>query len=176
VDLRQATSFVTLAWQKSPRWSLQLGLGVIWDGSARPEGGASGDVGTGGGLSLGASWLGVYETERRPFVQLTGSLSLSTTTAVADDGERHRLSAGDLRVGALAGKTFLGRVTVFAVARAFGGPVLWHLGGDGVLGGDRYHVSVGAGAIVRLPGRLDVFVEGMPLGEQSATLGAGATF
>ena len=35
-----------------------------------------------------------------------------------------------------------------------------------VTGGDRYHVTAGAGLTVRLPRSLDVTLEGMPLGEQ----------
>jgi hypothetical protein len=176
VDLREATAFATLSWQKSPRWSYQLTAGGIFDGSVDPSGADQGDVGAGGALSVGASWLGVYEDERRPFLQLAGTFGFSTVTAISDDGERHRLTAGDLRLGALVGKTFFSRVTAYAAARVFGGPVFWRLGGESVVGGDTHHFAVGAGAILRLPGRVDVFAEGMALGERSVSLGAGVAF
>jgi hypothetical protein len=56
-------------------------------------------------------------------------------------------------------------------ARGFGGPVFWTLAGEGVSGSDRYHVALGAGVIVRLPNQVDVTLEAMPLGEQSAAVG-----
>jgi len=40
-----------------------------------------------------------------------------------------------------------------------------------VVGGDRYHVTVGAGLVVRLPRDADLSAEVMPLGERSASLG-----
>jgi len=90
---------------------------------------------------------------------------------VSDDGEEHALSAFDARVGAMVGKTF-GPLTPYAVARAFGGPVSWTLGGEEVSGGDAHHYTVGAGAALRLGRRLNLGVEGMALGERSATLSA----
>jgi hypothetical protein len=38
-----------------------------------------------------------------------------------------------------------------------------------VIGSDRYHVTAGLGVIARLPRRLDISIEAMPLGERSAT-------
>jgi len=176
VHLREATAFATLSWQRSPRYSLQLTAGGILDGSAQASGAAAGDVGTGGALSVGWSWLAVYEQERRPFLQVAASLGFSTVGVVSDDGERHPLTAGDLRVGLLCGKTFFEKLSVYGAARGFFGPVWWHLGGEKVMGGDAHHFALGAGAIWRLPGHFDLFVEAMGLGEQSASLGAGLAF
>ena len=36
---------------------------------------------------------------------------------------------------------------------------------------DRYHVTLGGGLVVRLPGSVDLTAEGMPLGEKSAAVG-----
>jgi hypothetical protein len=176
VRLSQRTSFVSGSWQRSPAVSLNASLGVIWDGEVEAEGAAAGDVGRGGALAIGATWLVVFEGERRPFVQLSGTAGVSTTSAVSDDSTAVRMSAGDLRGGVLVGKTFWERVTMFAAVRAFGGPVFWRLRGKSVVGTDKHHVSAGLGAIVRLPTNLDVFVELMPLGEQSLSLGAGVSF
>ncbi len=176
VDLREATVFATLSWQRTPHYSLQLTLGGILDGSATPAGAGKGDVGGGGAVSLGWSWLALYEQEKRPFLQVAASLGVSSAGVVSDDGMRHQLTAGDLRVGVLVGKTFFERVTIFAAARGFAGPVFWHLGGEGVMGGDTHHYALGLGTVLRLPGRIDVFAEAMALGERSVSLGAGLAF
>jgi hypothetical protein len=54
--------------------------------------------------------------------------------------------------------------------------VFWRLAGEDVLGGDVHHYALGAGAILRLPARLEVFAEGMALGERSVSVGAGVAF
>jgi hypothetical protein len=71
----------------------------------------------------------------------------------------------------MVGKTF-GAFTPYAAARGFGGPVGWTLGGDEATGSDAHHYTVGAGLNVRPGKRLDLSVEAMPLGEQSATASA----
>jgi hypothetical protein len=177
VHLREATAFATLSWQRSPRYSLQLTAGGIFDGSATASGAGAGDVGGGGAISLGWSWLPIYESEEgRPFLQVSASLGVSTTTAVSDVGARERLTSGDLRLGVLVGKTFFDKLSVYAAGRLFGGPVWWKLAGEDVAGGDAHHFALGAGAILRLPEHLDLFAEGMGLGEQSVSLGAGVAF
>ena len=127
-----------------------------------------------GGAAMGATltWLAVYERPRRPFVGATASLSTALARATSDDGSSRLWSAWDLRAGVMVGKTLAGHVVPYAAARAFGGPVFWRRGGARVTGGDRYHVTAGAGLTVRLPHRLDLSVEVMPLGERSATAGA----
>jgi hypothetical protein len=139
---------------------------VIVDGTAEGA-----DVEPGGGVSVGGSYLAAFETPRRPFVQVSLSLAGSTTRA---GGER--LTAVDGRVGVMVGKTLLDRLTVFAGARVFGGPVFWTVDGESVWGGDAHHYTLGAGAILRLPGQIDVFGEIMPLGERSFSVGAGISF
>jgi hypothetical protein len=135
VHLREATAFATLSWQRSPRYSLQLTAGGIFDGSATASGAMAGDVGGGGAISLGWSWLPIYESEEgRPFLQVSASLGVSTTTAVSDDGARERLTSGDLRLGVLVGKTFFEKLSVYAAGRVFGGPVYWQLAGESVAG------------------------------------------
>ena len=126
----------------------------------------------GGATAAGTvNWLPLYESPRRPFIAVTGSLGTSYVRATADDLQRHRWWAFDLRAGAMVGKTLWDRVVPYAAVRVFGGPVLWTLAGADVVGGDRYHVTVGAGLVVRLPRDADLSAEVMPLGERSASLG-----
>jgi len=87
-----------------------------------------------------------------------------------------RLFAFDIRAGLTVGKTFWNVLSPYAVFRAFGGPVIWAYDGKTVVAGDRYHVQLGAGLVTSLPRGVDVFVEGVPLGERGLTLGAGRTF
>jgi hypothetical protein len=126
-----------------------------------------------GGATLGGSvsWLPVYERTRRPFVACSASLGTALIRGTADDGSSRLWSAWDLRAGATAGKTFAHTLVPYAAVRVFGGPVFWHRDGASVIGSDRYHVTAGVGLTLRLPARLDVTLEAMPLGEQSATAG-----
>src|SRR5262249_40425585 len=112
-------------------------------------------------------WLALFEGEVRPFVLL--SLSASFSRASTDVGS---VTAGDLRAGAVVGKTFFERLTPYAAARGFAGPVSW----QGLSGGDPPHYTIGGGATLRLPGGIDVMAEGMALGERSVAIGAGVSF
>jgi hypothetical protein len=171
VRLDERSLGVTASYHLDARRTIGAALGAILDGDADP----GGDIGVGGLVAVSGSWLAVLERPRRPFVQLSASLSASRTRAIADDGARHALISLDARVGVMVGKT-LDRFVPYAAARAFGGPVSWHDGGGRDAGGDRYHVTLGGGLTVRLPANLGVFVEVMPLGEQAASAGVTARF
>jgi len=166
LSVEQLAATATVGNFASPRlgWSATAG-GVV---AGRIEGR---DV-TGGATVAGTlSWLPVYERAVRPFVAVTATLGSSYVRARADDEMQHTWWAFDLRGGVTVGKTFAGRWVPYVSARSFGGPVFWHHAGAGVTGSDRYHVTLGAGLIVRLPRSMDVTLEAMPLGEQSAALG-----
>jgi hypothetical protein len=135
-----------------------------------------GDVGAGFLGSLTATYLPLFESERRPFLLTTLTAGYARTSAVSDDNMRYRWSAGDLRLGVMLGKTFFDRLIPFATARLFGGPVSWKLGGEDVVGSDIYHYTVGLGTTYRIPGKLDIFVEALGLGEQSARIGGTFSF
>jgi hypothetical protein len=164
VALRETAVTATLGHFATPRFGWSVTAGAIVGGSI--EGRA-----TRGGVTIAASasWLAVYERARRPFVAVSASLGTAAIGGNADDGSARTWSAWDIRGGAIAGKTFAQRVVPYVAARVFGGPVFWYRAGGGVVGSDRYHITAGLGLTVRLPGRVDVTLEGMPLGEQSAT-------
>jgi hypothetical protein len=162
VDIDERTSLATLGYRLGNRLSLDFAAGAVLDGALGAE-----DVAAGPAFSAGVSWLALPETSARPFVLVSVTLSISTVSAPMG-----QVTAGDARAGLLVGKTFWDRFTPYAAARAFGGPV-YH---RGEVGSDVHHYTVGAGARLALPASFDLYVEGMALGEQSVSAGAGVTF
>ena len=77
-----------------------------------------------------------------------------------------------MRLGLMAGKTFAGRYVPFVVGRVFGGPVSWTIAEQDVTGSDVHKYTAGAGFTMRIPNLLDFFAEVLPVGEQSASIGA----
>ena len=167
VAMSASTVMAQAAYQATPRLVVSLGLGAVVDGTI-----ADGDIAPGPAGSASLSWLALLETERSPFALIGMSVAVSRAGAVSDDGEEHPLTAGDVRIGAMLGKTFFGVFTPYVAARAFGGPVMWTLAGDDATGSDAHHYTVGAGVSLRPGRRLDLSLEAMPLGEQSATASA----
>jgi hypothetical protein len=53
--------------------------------------------------------------------------------------------------------------------------VWWQYNGENLLGGDVHHFQLGAGVLFRI-GSVDVFAEGVPLGELALAGGAGVLF
>jgi hypothetical protein len=162
----QVAATATVGHFGSPRFGWSLTAGGVLAGRIDDRE-ISGGATFAGTLSL----LPIYERERRPFVGLTATLGTAFVRAPGDDQMQHSWWAFDLRGGATVGKTFAERWVPYASVRAFAGPVMWHRGGEDVTGGDRYHVTAGAGLIVRLPASIDITAEGMPLGERSVALG-----
>jgi hypothetical protein len=171
VEARQLTIGASAGRFATPRFGVTLSVGALVAGTIDGR-----DLGPGAQAAVGVSWLARREQKRKPwpFVLLTGTFAGVHADAEADDGDAS-YTALDGRIGVAAGKTFRkGKLTAYATARAFGGPVWWRQGGEAVTGSDAYHVTVGAGLTYRVPGVLDVGAELMPLGEQSAT--ASVTF
>jgi hypothetical protein len=166
VPVRELAITATLGHFATPRLGWTITAGGIAAGSIEGR-----DLDGGATIAGALSWLPVYERPRRPFVSLSLSLGSALARGTTDDGVKAWWSAWDLRGGVMVGKTFAGHVVPYAAARVFGGPVFWRRGGQGVIGGDRRHVTVGAGLTVRLPARMDLSVEAMPLGEQSLSGG-----
>ncbi len=176
IDLEQASVSAILGYQISDRVGLVATAGVILGGSVEHVSGISGDVGSGFVTSLSATYIPVYETESRPFLLGTFTLGVSRTTAESDNGISEDWTAADARLGIMVGKTFAERFVPFVAARVFGGPVNWRLAGQDVIGSDIHHYTVGAGASYRIPGKLSIFAEALPLGEQSLNVGASVPF
>ena len=84
--------------------------------------------------------------------------------------------AFDLRVGAAVGTTLWKVLVPYVLGRGFGGPVYWRYQGASIVGTDDHHWQVGAGLSLLVARKVDVFVEGVPLGELGVTAGAGLSF
>lgn len=118
VALRETVVTATLGKFTTARVGWSVTAGGVLDGSVdqRPvRGGAT--------LAGALTWLAVYERGRRPFVSASASLGALVLRAVADDDTTRTLSAWDVRLGGMIGKTFAGVVVPYAAVRVFGGPV-----------------------------------------------------
>lgn len=157
------------------RWTVGGAVGSTLLGTLAIQG-QSFAVSPGPLVTLTTSFRALDEGPVAPFVLFTGSLggSLSWTTlqGTSGSGNAQQLWSFDGRIGVAAGKTIAHVVTPYVLARAFGLPVLWHYEGAATTGTDAYHYQLGAGVVVRL-GRLDLSVEGVPLGERAIVGGAG---
>jgi hypothetical protein len=170
VTFQEQTFLASLGWHGTPRFGLEVGLGAVLGGTLTTRDGVDHDVSPGPAGAVSASWLVIYESESAPFLLLSASLAASRVTSDGGVG----LVAADARASALVGKTFFQAFTPYLAARVFIGPVAWDA--RDATGTDAHHFAIGAGARLQLPGKLDVFFEGVPLGERSLSAGAGIAF
>jgi hypothetical protein len=161
------------------RLSLEIAAGGIAGGELT-HGTSSDAIGPGFAGAVGMGWRVLGETETRPWILLTGTISgthMLTKTVVNGREETPRFTAFDLRIGGVVGKTMFDVLTPYVLARVFGGPAYWHFDGEAVTGTDLHKYQFGGGlALALFDHRLDVFAEGVPLGEVGLVLGAGTTF
>jgi hypothetical protein len=166
----------SLAYQPTRRWTLQLAAGSTVGGHLVTPAGQY-DFSAGPTAAIGASWRAVPGT--KPFVILTSNLSFSaakTEPTGAATGASVGYDAFDLRLGALVGTTIAQVLSPYAVGRVFGGPVYWQYQGASVTGTDAHHYQLGAGLTVVAAGRVNVFAEGVPIGERSFAAGTAFAF
>ncbi|MSQ84970.1 MAG: hypothetical protein EXR77_19200 [Myxococcales bacterium] len=152
-------------------WQVRAVAGGQWGGTFE-TGGTRFSLNPGwvAGVSVGRNLL--VQQGLRPYVG--GSAALAVASSTGTDG--HRLTASDMRVGCDVGWLLANRLYLQAVGRLFGGPVFWHNVGTTEVGGDRWHVQLGAGAGVHLGAGLAVFAEAVPLGETGASAGLVASW
>jgi hypothetical protein len=168
----------SLGYHPSARLAFQLAAGGTFGGRLVTPAGPQ-DFSPGFTTAVGASWRVVDRS--RPFVVLTGNLSFSAArTTLAGTGGAPDVSTGyqafDLRVGALVGTTLWQMLSPYAVGRVFGGPIYWKYQGSDVTGTDTHHYQLGAGLTLSVARRLNVFAEGIPVGERSAAVGSAISF
>jgi hypothetical protein len=169
-DQVRYASLATLAYLPTPRLVLQLGAGVAFGGSLTPPDGKY-EISPGPTAALGADYL-AFE-DGRYFVLLTSSLSFAAARTHLGSEASVGYQAFDLRLGTELGVELAKIFRPYLALRAFGGPVYWHHQGEAVTGTDTHHYQVGAGAAVRLTKTLNLFAEGIPLGERAVSLGVG---
>ena len=160
----------TLAYLPTPKLVLSLGAGAAFGGSLTlPDG--KYEFSPGPTLALGADYRAF--DDGRYFVLLTSSLSFAAARTHLADAASVGYEAFDLRVGVEAGLQLADIFRPYLAARGFGGPVFWQHQGEAVDGTDTHHYQLGAGIGVRLSKTLNLFAEGIPLGERAVSLGVG---
>jgi hypothetical protein len=167
-----------VAYAPTSRLGLSLALGATVGGKLlAPDGphdfnpGIATALGVSYRIASGATPIG------HAFLVTSGLVSFSSaTTELNGQGARTPYDALDFRVGVSAGLTWLRALSVYAVARAFGGPAYWSYQGASELGTDTHHYQVGGGLAVLILRRVELFAEGVPLGEQAVAAGAAVAF
>ncbi len=170
IDISRHLALASAEYRVSPRVSLSLTLGAVLAGDTGLH--SVGVIKPGIVGAFAASWRVLDQRGYRPFIVLTATVAATSTpiqTALAEN----QFTALDFRAGIIVGETFWRVFTPYAVGRLFGGPVFYRFGEQNVLGNDRYHFQLGAGAVVALGRRVDLFFEGIPLGEQALSGGVG---
>jgi hypothetical protein len=173
-DMQRSAVLATMSYAPMAALRIQASAGVTPTGQLRvPDGTHDFLPGPTGALGVTYRLL-----EDKPFLVLSGLLSASSseTERRAEPADSARYTALDLRLGAAVGVTFLQALSLYAVARVFGGPVFWHYQGEARTGTDAYHVQLGAGLAWRIARKLDLFAEGVPLGERGISGGAAVVF
>jgi hypothetical protein len=171
VDEVRNASLVTLDYRPARRVTLEAGAGAFLGGSIT-AGPLRYAMAPGFASIVGASWRVVDPDGAIPFVLLTSQLSYASSSTSGSIG----YNAFDLRGGVAVGTTFWDVFTPYVVGRAFGGPIYWRYQTQAIIGTDDHHWQVGAGFSLRIARRIDVFAEGVPLGELGVTAGAGVSF
>ena len=109
-----------------------------------------------------------------PFLLVIGTFSGSSTrTRHGGSGETTPLHAFDGKLDLSVGWTLGEAFSPYLAVRGFGGPVLWRIDGERVLGGDVYHVSLAVGFNLSLANRVALYFDGAFLGLRS--LGGGVS-
>jgi hypothetical protein len=171
VDQARNASLVILDYRPVRRVTLELGAGAFLGGSIT-AGPARFAMAPGFASVIGASWRVVDADGAIPFVLLTSQISYASSSTDGATG----YNAFDLRAGAAVGTTFWQVFTPYVVGRAFGGPIYWRYQGAAIVGTDDHHWQVGAGFSVLVARKVDLFAEGVPLGELGVSAGAGVSF
>lgn len=177
-DTTRSVALASLDYQPTASWTFELAAGPLLGGRLE-TGGTRFVFRPGVVTALGASYRVLEPRGARPFVLATAQVAY-VHSATRENGAGSPPSVAydalDVRLGGVVGWSLGGVVHPYALARAFGGPAFWTYGGRAVTGTDTHHYQVGAGLLVSIARRVDVYAEGVPLGEQGVTAGAGVAF
>jgi len=172
-DETRAATLVSLSYAPTRKVSFEAGFGTAIGGKLTlPDGEHTFSAGP--TAAIGASW---HLLEGKPFVVLTSLVSFTgARTHTTDSIATQTYDAFDLRLGGIVGTTLWNTLSPYALARVFGGPVYWTYEGRSVTGTDTHHFQVGGGFALLIVKRLDLFVEGVPLGERAVAGGLSVSF
>jgi hypothetical protein len=175
------TRYATLAevsYAPTSRLSLSLGLGAALGGRLlAPDGPHDFTPGLASGLGVAYRIVDGATPVGHAFLVGSGQVSFTAATTQLDAaGPSARYEALDFRVGAAFGLTWLRAFSAYVVARGFGGPVFWNYQGAVQLGTDTHHYQLGGGLALLIARRVDLFAEGVPLGEQALAAGVSVAF
>jgi len=171
-DQTRYAALATLAYLPTPKLVLQVGAGAAFAGALiAPDGEYR--FAPGPTALIGADFRAF--DDGRYFLLLTSGLSFSSArTHLQGESEGStNYAAFDLRLGAQFGIDLARIARPYALARVFGGPIFWRYQGQSVTGTDTHHYQLGVGAAFRISKALNIFGEGVPLGEQAIALGIG---
>jgi hypothetical protein len=178
LDEIRTLALASLDYQPTPNWTFELAAGPLIGGRLE-TGAARFDFSPGVATALGASYRFLEGSDARPFVLGTAQLAYVSATT-RENGTANApavaYNALDIRLGGVVGWSLWSVVHPYALVRVFGGPVFWTYRGSNETGTDTHHYQVGAGLLVSIARRVDVFVEGVPLGEVGVSVGAGVEF
>ena len=138
----------------------------------------------GSNFRVGQGWLVLGSVARTwnyreiPQLFISGSLSagLSQTSTRSLNLEKRSLTAIDLRLGILAGTTVWEKVTLYGLARVFGGPVFWTGSEESLVGGDKHHYQLGCGSRLQVGDQFSFLIEASLFGERSFSSGILVNF
>jgi len=177
-DLVRSAAFVGAEMPVGDRgMTLRFGAGGVIDGHLALGNGGRARLGPGPTGFFGFGLPIIANRGAIPFVQLSATLA-ATRVATLGPGrnEGPSFTAFDLRTAATAGYQFDWFVP-YVAGRVFGGPIFYRYAGEAVTGTDLNKYQVAGGFAASLFRRsLDLFVEGVPLGERGVSAGFGTTF
>jgi hypothetical protein len=174
-DVARQIAGLGVSYRASKLWSAQLSLGAITSGTMSFVG-SSHRFNAGLSIALSASYRMLEENPKRPFAILTGTFGYAAAKTQEPARASVAYNAFDLRLGAAVGKTFADLFAVYLTARVFGGPIFWKLRDEAVTGTDLYKYQLGMGASVSPLKHVDLFIEGIPVGERALSFGGGVSY
>jgi hypothetical protein len=156
-------------------WSARLAAGAVLAGTLEHDG-RTHEVGTGWVVAGSVSRSFTFAEQWFAAGSVTAGFSSTSTREDlgASMGESVDLMSADVRLGVIAGVTLWERLSPYAQARAFGGPVLWKLDGEDITGSDQHHYQLGLGMSAMLPWDLGAMVDVSLLGERALSIGVSA--
>ncbi|NOZ02800.1 MAG: hypothetical protein GXP54_13060 [Deltaproteobacteria bacterium] len=159
------------------RFGIHFGLGALIAGNLT-DGNVTHKMDPGIIGAFGLTVAALRETKDNPFILLGGDFMVEWVRTKADTPGAGKVgyTALDGRLSLIIGKTLPQNIVLYVKAQGLLGRVYWEMGGKSVDGDDDYHYSAGFGLWANLPYGMKFFLEAMPAGERTVSIGYGASF